>query len=502
MVFRMSKSGYLAFDLGAGSGRAVHGRLDRERLQIREIHRFPNTPLEILGHVHWDVFRIFAEMKKAMRFCAEDKRSFPVSSLGIDTWGVDFGLLAEDGSLLGLPLSYRDKRTEGAMEDYFRLVPRDILYEKTGIQFLPFNSLFQIYAMVRSRSPLLGRAADLLFMPDLFNFLFTGKKATEPTIASTSQMLDPRTKSWIPGLFQAMGYSRKIMPAIIPSGTVLGPLNNDIASETGLRNVSVIAVAGHDTAAAVAAVPANGDGWAYISSGTWSLVGIELPEPVISTQALLGNFTNETGVGGKIRFLKNVTGLWLLQKCRESWGGENAPSYEELDCLAEASTPFPFTLDPDSPDFMNPPDMPEAIAAFCRRTGQRVPDGIGSTVRGILESLALKSRFVLEQMARVTGRPIEKIHMIGGGAKNRLLGRFTASAAGIPVISGPVEAAAIGNLLCQAMALGHIDDLETLRSIVRNSFACDLHKPVENSSWNTAYAAFLDIAAMLHSRPA
>jgi rhamnulokinase len=501
MVFRMSSSGYLAFDLGAGSGRAVHGRLDRERLQIREIHRFPNTPLEKRGHIHWDVFRTFDEMKRAMRVCAEDG-SLPVSSLGIDTWGVDFGLLAEDGSLLGLPFCYRDKRTEGAMEDYFRLVPRDILYEKTGIQFLPFNSLFQIYAMVRSRSPLLGTASDLLFMPDLFNYLFAGKKATEPTIASTSQLLDPRTKMWIPGLFQAMGYSRKILPDIIPSGTVLGPLSRDIAEETGLRNSSVVATAGHDTAAAVAAVPAEGDGWAYISSGTWSLVGIELPEPVISSHSLSGNFTNEAGIGGKIRFLKNVTGLWLLQRCRESWGGENAPSYEELDRLAEASIPFPFFVDPDSPEFMNPPDMPQAIAAFCRRTGQRVPEGIGPTVRGILESLAFKSRFVLEQMTRVTGRPIERIHLIGGGTKNRLLGRFTASAAGIPVISGPVEAAAIGNLLCQAMALGHIDDLETLRSIVRNSFACRLHEPAANSSWNTAYADFLEIMAMSPKRPA
>ena len=501
MVFRMSKSGYLAFDLGAGSGRAVHGRLDRERLQIREIHRFPNTPLEIQGHIHWDVFRIFDEMKRAMRVCAEDG-ALPVSSLGIDTWGVDFGLLAEDGSLLGLPFCYRDKRTEGAMEDYFRLVPRDILYEKTGIQFLPFNSLFQIYAMVRSRSPLLGTASDLLFMPDLFNYLFTGKKATEPTIASTSQMLDPRTKTWIPGLFQAMGFSRNILPEIIPSGTVLGPLGRDISMETGLRNASVIATAGHDTAAAVAAVPAEGDGWAYISSGTWSLVGIELAEPVVSSHALSGNFTNESGLGGKIRFLKNVTGLWLLRKCRESWGGENAPSYEEMDHLAETSVPFPFFVDPDSPEFMNPPDMPEAIAAFCRRTGQRSPEGIGPTVRGILESLAFKSRFVLEQMTRVTGRPIERIHMIGGGVKNRLLGQFTASAAGIPVVSGPVEAAAIGNLLCQAMALGHIDGLETLRSIVRNSFACDLHEPVENSSWNTAYADFLEITAMSPTRPA
>src|SRR5512137_523477 len=314
-------SHFLAFDLGAESGRAVLGTLAGRKLTIHEVRRFANIPLTLSGHIHWNVYALFDEMKAAMRDAAAAVGARP-DSLAVDTWGVDFGLLARDGSLLGLPFCYRDHRNAGAMEDYFKLVPRPALYEATGIQFMPFNTLFQVYAMVRERSPLLDAATDLLLMPDLFNYLLTGKKAAEFTIASTSQFLDPRTKAWIPGLFQAMGFSRGILRDLVEPGTVLGDLAEDVAVATGLRHVPVVASASHDTAAAVAAVPAEGRHWAYISSGTWSLVGVEETAPVISPASLAANFTNEGGLGGTIRFLKNVSGLWLVQGCRKAWSAD------------------------------------------------------------------------------------------------------------------------------------------------------------------------------------
>ena len=349
----------LAFDLGAESGRAVLGTLDGGRLSVHEVRRFPNTPLPLAGHIHWNVYALLDEMKAAMRDAAASTGVRP-DSLGVDTWGVDFGLLARDGGLLGLPFCYRDHRNAGAMEDFFKLVPQSELYQATGIQFLPFNTLFQLYAMVRDRSPLLEAAADLLFMPDLFHYLLTGRKAAEFTIASTSQFLDPRTRTWIPGLFQAMGFSRKILQDIVEPGTVLGPLSDKLIAETGYRDVPVIATAGHDTASAVAAVPAEGGNWAYISSGTWSLVGVEETAPVISPASLRANFTNEGGVGGTVRFLKNVTGLWLIQGCRRAWSADGAVSYEELAAAAADAPRFAALIDPDDPDFLNPPDMPEA----------------------------------------------------------------------------------------------------------------------------------------------
>ncbi len=382
---------YLAFDLGAESGRAVLGTLDGHRLSVHEVRRFPNTPLPLAGHIHWNVYALFEEMKEAMRDAAAAIGRRP-TSLGVDTWGVDFGLLAKDGSLLGLPFCYRDHRNAGAMEDYFKLVPRPALYEATGIQFMPFNTLFQVYAMVRERSPLLDAAADLLFMPDLFNFFLTGRKAAEFTIASTSQFLDPRTKTWIPGLFQAMGFSRKLLQDIVEPGTVLGEIAEEIAAATGFRHVPVVATASHDTAAAVAAVPAEGRNWAYISSGTWSLVGVEEKPPVISEGSLDSNFTNEGGVGGTVRFLKNVSGLWLVQGCRRSWSAEGPVTYDDLTRAAAEAPAFAALIDPDDPGFLNPPDMPEAIADYCRRTGQKPPATRGALVRALFESLALKYR--------------------------------------------------------------------------------------------------------------
>ncbi len=488
----MAPTHILAFDLGAESGRAVLGRLEAGRLTVRELGRFPNTPLELSGHIHWDIHALFDEMKKAMRACAAEVPAGP-ASLGVDTWGVDFGLLARDGSVLGLPFCYRDARTQGAMEDYFKLVPREALYRATGIQFMPFNTLFQVYSMVRDRSPLLDAASDLLFMPDLFNYLFTGRKASEFTIATTSQMLNPRTRTWHPGLFQAMGLSKKILQPIVEPGTVLGPLLPELAAGTGLAGVPVVATAGHDTAAAVAAVPARGGNWAYISSGTWSLVGVEERAPIIDERALARNFTNEGGVAGTIRFLKNVTGLWLVQQCRKAWEGARAPSYEELTRLAADAPPFRALVDPDDPLFLNPPDMPEAIRAYCRKTGQAPPDSEASMVRSILESLALKYRLVIDQMEEVVGHPVERIHIIGGGSQNRLLCRFTADATGRPVSAGPAEATAVGNILVQALALKAVGSHEEMRTVVRNSFEPVEYEPRQDSAWRDAYDRFRTI---------
>ena len=486
-------SHYLAFDLGAESGRAVLGALAEDRLTIHEVRRFPNAPLSLADHIHWNVYALFEEMKAAMRETASAIGGRP-SSLGVDTWGVDFGLLARDGSLLGLPFCYRDHRNAGAMEDYLKLVPRSDLYEATGIQFMPFNTLFQVYAMVRERSPLLDAAADLLFMPDLFNFLLTGRKAAELTIASTSQLLDPRTKAWIPGLFQAMGLSKKILQDLVEPGTVIGEMSEDIAMATGFRHVPVVATASHDTAAAVAAVPAEGRRWAYISSGTWSLVGVELKDPVISEKSLDANFTNEGGLGGTVRFLKNVSGLWLVHGCRKAWSAGSPLSYEELVRAAAEAPPFAALVDPDDPTFLNPPDMPEAIEDYCRRTGQEPPATKGAVVRSLLESLALKYRQVIAQLGEVLGHPIEKIHVIGGGSRNGLLCQLTADATGLPVLAGPAEATAVGNILVQAMATGLVASPAEIRAIIRRSFELRTYAPSgSGAAWDEAGSRFRQI---------
>ncbi|HPW18146.1 MAG TPA: rhamnulokinase family protein [Candidatus Aminicenantes bacterium] len=484
---------FLAFDLGAESGRAVLGTLRTGRLEVHEVRRFPNTPLALAGHIHWNVYRMLDEMKAAMRDAAAALGARP-ASLGVDTWGVDFGLLAKDGTLLGLPFCYRDRRNEGAMEDYLKLVPREALYEATGVQLMPFNTLFQVYAMVRERSPLLDAAKDLLFMPDLFNYLLTGKKAAEATIASTSQMLDPRTRRWIPGLFQAMGLSKKLLRDIVDPGTVLAPLSAETAASTGLRDVPVVATAGHDTAAAVAAVPAEGGDWAYISSGTWSLVGVETDDPVITPLSLAANFTNEAGVGGTVRFLKNVTGLWLVQGCRKAWSAEGAASYEELARAAAEAPPFAALVDPDEPSFLNPPDMPGAIAAYLRRTGQPSPGSRASLVRSLYESLALKYRSVIDELVRTLGRPIRRIHIIGGGSRNELLCRFTADATGLPVVAGPAEAAAAGNIMVQAMALGRVSSPAGIRAVIRDSFDLRTYEPAGRAGWDLAYGRLRALA--------
>ncbi|MBN2207295.1 MAG: rhamnulokinase, partial [Candidatus Aminicenantes bacterium] len=416
-----------------------------------------------------------------------------LESLAVDTWGVDFGLLARDGTLLGLPLSYRDLRAHGAMDEFVRKVGRETIYEATGIQFLPFNSLFQLFSMARDRSPLLETAARLLFMPDLFNFFLTGRQATEYTIASTSQLFDPRAMRWREDLFEALGIPPGIALDPVAPGTVLGPLLESVAAEAGLPSTRVVATASHDTAAAVAAMPAADANGAFISSGTWSCLGIEIPAPIISRASLAHNFTNEGGAAGTIRFLKNVMGLWLVQGCRKSWARRCAYDYPELTALAEAAPPFRAVIDPDAADFMNPPDMPEAINAFLRRTGQAPLETPGEFIRSILESLALKYRYVIEEIGRVAGRAVERVHIIGGGSRNELLNRLTADATGRPVIAGPAEATSTGNILIQLQAAGAVRSLAEMRAVVRESFPVRTYLPRPSPDGKDAYRRFLEL---------
>jgi rhamnulokinase len=480
---------FLAFDLGAESGRTILGTLEPSRLLTRELTRFPNAAAPLLGHLHWNVLSLYEEIKRGMKACLDESNLHP-ESLGVDTWGVDFGLLGRDGSLLSLPYAYRDARNAGAMEEALKQMPRRQIYEWTGVQFLTFNTLFQLFAMARERSPLLESAATLLFMPDLFNYFLTGAKTSESTIASTSQFLDPRSGAWCEPLLGALGIPVSILPDILPPGTVLGSLSPDVARETGLHDARVVATAGHDTAAAIAAVPAEGKDWAYISSGTWSLMGLETREPIINQAALEANFTNEGGIGGTVRFLKNIAGLWLIQQCRKEWTTGAPLSYDEITTMAREAGPFRSLVDPDWPEFLNPPSMVEAIRLFCLRTKQPPPLTPAQTVRCVLESLALKYRFTLDQLHRIAESDIRRIHVIGGGSRNGLLCRLTADATGLPVIAGPAEATASGNILVQAMALGYVRSLADIRAIVRESVDLKTYEPSGSGDWERAYERF------------
>ncbi|MEW5901339.1 MAG: rhamnulokinase family protein [Acidobacteriota bacterium] len=485
---------FLAFDLGAETGRTMLGRISENRIVTQEITRFHNNPVRILDNLYWDVHRLYAEIKKGMLASLAETR-VPAEGLAVDTWGVDFGLIAGDGSVLGLPYAYRDSRTRGAMEEFFRLMPKEEIYERTGIQFMPFNSLFQLYVLVRDEPSLLERAETLLFMPDLFSYLLSGERTSEYSIASTSQLLDPRRADWDEALLDALGVGRRIMPGLRPPGSFIGPLNSEVAKETGLKGTSVIATAGHDTAAAIAAVPAEGADWAYISSGTWSLMGVETAAPVINSRALAANFTNEAGVCGTTRFLKNIAGLWLVQQCRREWAKNADLSYEELVRLAAEAPPFRALIDPDWPAFLSPPSMPEAIRNFCLETGQIPPSSPGATVRCILESLALKYRATLNLLRRLLDQKIDRIHVIGGGARNELLCQFTAEATELPVVAGPSEATATGNIMVQALASGMVSSLAELRAIVRNSVVLKRFEPGGATGWEDALARFEEIVS-------
>ena len=479
----------MAVDLGAESGRCMVGEFDGASVGVAEVHRFANGPVRLPDGLHWDVLRLFEEIKAGVRRAGHDGA---LTGLGLDTWGVDFALLDRDGALLHNPYHYRDRRTHGILEEAFRRVPREEIFRRTGIQFMSINSLFQLLAMVVARSAALDAARTFVMIPDLFNYWFTGEIGCEFTNATTSQCYDPSAGTWAADLLDRLGIPSRIFPRVIPPATVLGPVHSDLGDDVGTASLCVIAPACHDTAAAVAAVPAVGPHFAYISSGTWSLVGTEVPAPVITAQTLADNFTNEGGVGGRFRLLKNVMGLWLLQECRRRWARDDEDlSYDVLAKEAEAAPPFGPLINPDDERFLRPTDMPARIRDYCQETGQRAPATRGEVVRCVLESLALRYRWVLEHLDAVLGRRLEVIHVVGGGARHTLLCRLTADATGRPVEAGPDEAAAIGNVLVQALALGHLESLEDIRRIVRRSVALVTYEPTRDDRWPAAYQRFV-----------
>lgn len=482
----------LAFDLGAESGRGLTAAFDGERIQLEVVHRFANGGVQTLDTLHWDVLRLFSEMLFTLRKAGAEHG--PLASIGVDTWGVDFALLGRDGSMLGNPRHYRDPHTESIMEHAFLKVPQIEIYRQTGIQFMRFNTLFQLLAMAEAGSPQLDQAAHLLFIPDLFHYWFTGVRVNEYTDASTSQMLDPGNRTWALDLIRKLGIPETILGPLVMPGTMLGPLRASVMEQTGVASTPVFAVATHDTASAVAAVPAQGDSWAYISSGTWSLMGVEIPGPLTHDKVLEYNFTNEGGVAGTIRLLKNVMGLWLVQECRRTWEREGKPyTYEGLMDLARQAPAFAGIINPDDAAFILPANMPAAIANFCRQTGQPPPDGPGAVVRCALESLALRYRWVLDRLEELLGRKLQTIHIVGGGSLNSLLCQFTADACNRTVLAGPVEATALGNVLVQAIGLGLLGSLSEGRQVVRRSFGVTSYNPVNAQAWDEPYRRFLQL---------
>lgn len=485
----------LAFDLGAESGRAILGQLNDKKLSLEVVHRFPNQPVTIGSTTHWDILRLFHELKQGLLACVHTHGK-DIAGMGIDTWGVDFGLLGPHDELLGNPIHYRDPHTEGMIEEAFKTVPREELFYQTGNQFIRFNTLFQLLALKKHGSPLLDVADTLLFTPNLLDYFFTGQKITEFSIASTSQMQDPRQCNWAYGLLEQFDLPTGILTEIVPSGTVVGPVRESVVRELGIEGTSIVVItpASHDTGSAVAAVPATGTEHVYISSGTWSLMGVEVTEPIINEKSLELNFTNEGGVCGTFRFLKNIMGLWLVQQCRRSFERDGVTcDYDTLTRMAREAKPLQAFIDPDYGEFMNPEDMPTAIQEFCRRTGQKVPEGRGEIVRCALESLALKYRWTVEKLAEIQGRRASVIHIVGGGTQNTLLCQLTADATGLPVMAGPIEATAVGNILMQAMALGKIGSIDEAREIVRASFPVVTYEPGDRGPWDEVYPRFVEL---------
>lgn len=486
-------SHYLALDLGAESGRAILGKLSGGRLELEELHRFPNQAVRLPDGLYWDALRLFHEIREGLRLAGRG-RGLKLDGVGVDTWGVDFGLVDARGELVASPRHYRDARNNGMVERTCAVVPRAEIFRQTGLQFMQFNSLFQLNAIKLSGAQALDAASRLLFVPDLLSYWLTGVQRNELTIVSTSHLWNPSESRWATELMDALGLPVRLLGEVVLPGTKLGGLLEEIRETCGLGETPVFATASHDTASAVAAVPAAGDQpWCYISSGTWSLMGVELDSPVINERVLGLNYTNEIGAGGKIRLLKNIAGLWLVQECRRAWALEGTEySYNELTAMAAGAEPFAAVIDPDA--FMEPGGMPGKIAGLCRETGQEAPRTPGSFVRTCLESLALRYRQVLESLESVTGRRIEVIHIVGGGSKNALLNRFVAEATGRTVVAGPGEATAIGNLLVQAMGAGEVEGLAGLRAVVRASFELErIEAPGQAAAWDRAYEKYLNI---------
>lgn len=492
----MAEQLYVAFDLGAESGRAVLGRLSAGRLTLDVRHRFANTPVRMNGHLHWNTPSLWSELKTGLRKAAgvgKLKKPLKLSGLAVDTWGVDFGLIGARGELLGLPVHYRDDRTDGMMEKAFRLAGKEAIFNATGIQFMQLNTLYQLLAMVRQKSDVLAAARRLLFTPDLFSYLFSGKMVCEASIVSTSQMYNPARRNWAKPILDQMGIPTHLLGKVTPSGSILGTLRKEVVDECGV-DVPVIATAGHDTASAVVAAPGEGDNWCYISSGTWSLMGLELDKPIITPDSFNACFTNEVGACGKIRFLKNIMGLWLVQECRRQWEQEGeAYDYATLTQMAVDAKPFTAVITPDDEEFLKPGRMPQKISFFCRKTRQKSPLSPGEYVRTALEALALAYRATLENLEKLSGRRIDVIHIVGGGTQNQLLNQMTADACKRRVITGPVEATSAGNILVQAMACGQVKDLAHARRIIRNSFELSSYEPGDTAPWDRAYARYVEL---------
>ncbi|WP_029905152.1 rhamnulokinase family protein [Prevotella sp. 10(H)] len=483
---------FLAFDIGATSGRSIIGTLCDGKLELNELTRFPNKIIHIHDKYYWDVFALYEALKDGLK--AASSQGIKVDAIGIDTWGVDFVYLGEDGSILGTARCYRDPYTVGMPEEYFKIIPRKEVYELTGIQIMNFNSLFQLFAAKKEDSSALAAAKEILFMPDALSYLLTNKKVCEYTIASTAQLLNPATKKIEKKLLETIGINASIVPPVIMPGQKIGNLHEALAKECGLADIPLIAVAGHDTGSAVVSVPAQNKNFAYLSSGTWSLMGIEVDDPIVTEESYEMNFTNEGGVDGTVRFLKNITGMWLLEQCRKEWELKGKKcSYPEIVAMSDSAKAFQSLVDPDDASFANPESMTEAIAAFCERTNQKIPQTDAEFIRCIFDSLAMKYRYVLSRLQKVAPFPIEKLHVIGGGSQNNLLNQMTANAIGIPVVAGPCEATAIGNIMMQAKGLGLVESLQDIRNIVNNSVNPDVFLPKDTELWDETYKHFLTL---------
>ncbi len=480
----------LAFDFGASSGRAILGTFNNGKIELEELHRFSNDPVEVNGHFYWDILRLFFEIKQGILKCSAAGHK-DIAAIGIDTWGVDFALIDKDGEILANPYHYRDAKTEN-MEETFRELGKENIYEKTGLQFLAFNTLYQLRNLKKNKPEMLDRAEHLLLIPDLFNYLLTGKMAAEYSNVSTTQLLNPKKGQWEFSLTDALGIDRKLFKDIVDSGTVLGLLKPELAQELQMPRVPVICVASHDTGSAVAAVPFEDPQKSlYISCGTWSLMGTELKEPLINDKAMAFNFTNEGGVERTTRFLSNIMGLWLIQESRRQWKRENFDySFNDMENAAKQSKPFESFINPDYDGFTPPGDMPGRIREFCKNAGLKVPETMGDVVLCIYQSLALKYRYVTEAMEGLMGSKIDTIHMVGGGIKDQFLCQMTADATGRRVVAGPTEATAMGNIAVQLMALGEIENLEGIRRVIKASTDTKVYMPSGQPGWDEAYERF------------
>lgn len=487
----MEKKYYFAVDLGATSGRTIIGSLADGRFELEELTRFDNNLIQVGAHFYWDIYALYFEVIKGLKVTAQ--RGVKLQSIGIDTWGVDFVCIGKDGAPLRNPLAYRDPHTFGMMEDYFeKAVSKEKVYDITGIQFMNFNSLFQLYAMRKNQDSALEHADKILFVPDCLSYMLTGKMVCEYTIASTSQMLDPKSGQLSPELLASVGLKPESFGPMVNPATEIGTLTEEVQRQTGLGAVPVVAVAGHDTGSAVAAVPAKDERFAYLSSGTWSLMGIETKDAIIDQLSYDRNFTNEGGIEGTTRFLKNICGMWLYERCRKEWA--DAPtSHAELQAEAMKQPAFQSIINPDDAAFANPASMVEAIQGYCRATGQHVPEGYAEICRCIFESLALRYRQVFGYLREMAPFEIDVLHIIGGGSLNGYLNQMTANSTGVTVLAGPQEGTAIGNIMLQAKASGDVKDIWDMRGIIANSLGLKRYEPQDKEAWDAAYEKYLHI---------